>query len=135
MARMPVRKRRESCVREPRIGKVFHTARGSRLAPVASVPRPLLVLAGTALVGRFFLGVGSGENLNEHITAHRWPPVSVRQEMLEEAVAVIRQLWQAAGLAGRIGDGLMMSERDPEAMRAFDAAAGRGKPRYVEVSV
>src|SRR5881397_3695296 len=50
MARMPVRKRRESCVRKTRIGKVFHSARGSRLAPVASVPRPLLVLVGTALV-------------------------------------------------------------------------------------
>jgi G6PDH family F420-dependent oxidoreductase len=44
--------------------------------------------------GRFFLGVGSGENLNEHIAGHRWPPVDVRQAMLEEAVAVIRQLWQ-----------------------------------------
>jgi G6PDH family F420-dependent oxidoreductase len=44
--------------------------------------------------GRFFLGVGTGENLNEHITGERWPPVSVRQEMLEEAVEVIRLLWQ-----------------------------------------
>ena len=46
------------------------------------------------LPGRFIFGVGSGENLNEHITGARWPPVSVRQEMLDEAVAVIRQLWQ-----------------------------------------
>ena len=43
--------------------------------------------------GRFFLGVGSGENLNEHILGDRWPPASVRQEMLEEAVGLIRELW------------------------------------------
>ena len=44
--------------------------------------------------GRFFLGVGSGENLNEHILGDRWPPADVRQAMLEEAVEVIRRLWQ-----------------------------------------
>jgi G6PDH family F420-dependent oxidoreductase len=43
--------------------------------------------------GRFFLGVGSGENLNEHILGDRWPEVDVRQEMLEEAIEVIRLLW------------------------------------------
>ena len=50
--------------------------------------------AAALMPGRFFLGVGTGENLNEHIVGHRWPPIGVRQEMLEEAVAVIRQLWQ-----------------------------------------
>jgi G6PDH family F420-dependent oxidoreductase len=44
--------------------------------------------------GRFFLGVGSGENLNEHILGDKWPPVDTRQEMLEEAIDVIRLLWQ-----------------------------------------
>jgi G6PDH family F420-dependent oxidoreductase len=44
--------------------------------------------------GRFFLGVGTGENLNEHIFGDRWPPHDVRLEMLEESVEVIRQLWQ-----------------------------------------
>jgi G6PDH family F420-dependent oxidoreductase len=43
--------------------------------------------------GRFFLGVGTGENLNEHILGDRWPPADVRLEMLEEAVAVMRKLW------------------------------------------
>ena len=46
------------------------------------------------LPGRFFLGVGTGENLNEHIVGLRWPPHQVRLAMLEEAIAVIRQLWQ-----------------------------------------
>jgi G6PDH family F420-dependent oxidoreductase len=44
--------------------------------------------------GRFFLGVGTGENLNEHIIGQRWPPYRVRAEMLEEAVAIIRLLWE-----------------------------------------
>jgi G6PDH family F420-dependent oxidoreductase len=46
------------------------------------------------LEGRFQLGVGTGEALNEHILGHRWPPAEVRQEMLEEAVEVIRTLWK-----------------------------------------
>ena len=51
--------------------------------------------ATTALLaeGRFVLGVGTGENLNEHILGDRWPPVDVRLEMLEEAVEVMRMLW------------------------------------------
>lgn len=44
--------------------------------------------------GRFILGVGTGENLNEHITGARWPLPDERLEMLEEAVEVLRLLWQ-----------------------------------------
>ena len=44
--------------------------------------------------GRFILGLGAGENLNEHIVGRGWPEPSVRQERLEEAVEVIRGLWQ-----------------------------------------
>jgi G6PDH family F420-dependent oxidoreductase len=44
--------------------------------------------------GRFTLGVGSGEALNEHILGDRWPGADERLEMLEEAVEVIRLLWQ-----------------------------------------
>jgi G6PDH family F420-dependent oxidoreductase len=43
---------------------------------------------------RFFLGVGSGEALNEHILGRHYPPADVRQEMLVEAVEVIRGLWR-----------------------------------------
>jgi G6PDH family F420-dependent oxidoreductase len=43
--------------------------------------------------GRFVLGLGSGEALNEHVTGERWPPASVRQEMLAESIDVIRQLF------------------------------------------
>jgi G6PDH family F420-dependent oxidoreductase len=46
------------------------------------------------LEGRFSLGVGSGEALNEHILGDRWPAAEVRLEMLEEAIEVIRLLWR-----------------------------------------
>ena len=49
---------------------------------------------GVMLPGRFMLGLGTGENLNEHITGERWPPIDVRLEMLSEAIEVIRLLWQ-----------------------------------------
>ncbi|ODR07942.1 LLM class F420-dependent oxidoreductase [Mycobacterium sherrisii] len=48
--------------------------------------------AAVQLGGRFVLGVGSGEALNEHALGDPWPSVGVRQEMLEEAVEVIRLL-------------------------------------------
>lgn len=43
--------------------------------------------------GRFSVGVGSGEALNEHIFGDAWPTAEVRLEMLEEAVEVMRALW------------------------------------------
>jgi G6PDH family F420-dependent oxidoreductase len=46
------------------------------------------------LRGRFTLGVGSGEALNEHILGDVWPETDVRLEMLEEAIEVIRGLWE-----------------------------------------
>jgi coenzyme F420-dependent glucose-6-phosphate dehydrogenase len=50
--------------------------------------------AAALMPGRFFLGVGTGENLNEHILGERWPEGSVRLDMLSEAIEVIRLLWQ-----------------------------------------
>ena len=43
--------------------------------------------------GRFFLGLGTGEALNEHILGQRWPAVETRLEMLDEAIEVMRELW------------------------------------------
>jgi G6PDH family F420-dependent oxidoreductase len=45
------------------------------------------------LPGRFTLGVGTGEALNEHVAGARFPTIEQRLEMLEEAVTVIRRLW------------------------------------------
>lgn len=52
--------------------------------------------AATAAVmtdGRFRLGIGTGEKLNEHVLGDVWPSVEIRLQMLEEAVEVMRELW------------------------------------------
>ena len=43
--------------------------------------------------GRFTLGLGSGENLNEHIVGGSWAPVNVRHERLIEAIEIISALF------------------------------------------
>jgi G6PDH family F420-dependent oxidoreductase len=50
--------------------------------------------AASMMPGHFFLGVGSGEALNEHVVGLRWPSASVRQDMLVEAIEIMRLLWQ-----------------------------------------
>src|ERR1700741_4066261 len=56
-------------------------------AVVAQKPATLQTLAD----GRFTLGLGSGENLNEHVVGGRWPTGSRRQQMLKEAIQIIRE--------------------------------------------
>jgi G6PDH family F420-dependent oxidoreductase len=46
--------------------------------------------------GRFTLGLGAGENLNEHIVGQGWPPAETRHEMLGEAIDIIRDLWNGS---------------------------------------
>ncbi len=65
---------------------------------------PAVVAQATATVaamfdGRFFFGVGTGENLNEHVIGERWPEHEVRLAMLEEAVDVIRKLWTGGNVS------------------------------------
>jgi G6PDH family F420-dependent oxidoreductase len=43
--------------------------------------------------GRFTLGLGSGENLNEHVVGKGWPAIERRQAMLREAIKIIRELF------------------------------------------
>jgi G6PDH family F420-dependent oxidoreductase len=50
--------------------------------------------AAALMPDRFFLGLGTGENLNEHVLGDAWPEGEVRLEMLTEAVEVIRLLWE-----------------------------------------
>jgi coenzyme F420-dependent glucose-6-phosphate dehydrogenase len=57
--------------------------------------------AAVLLEGRFLLGLGTGENLNEHVLGDRWPSADERLEMLEEAVEVIRLLWQGGSQTHR----------------------------------
>src|SRR4051812_5462455 len=53
------------------------------------------------LDGRFRLGIGSGEALNEHILGDAWPEADVRLEMLEEAVHVMRELFTGEQVSHR----------------------------------
>jgi coenzyme F420-dependent glucose-6-phosphate dehydrogenase len=84
------------------LGGISQTTKKLRVLTGVTCPtiriHPVIVAqaAATAAVmfeGRFTLGLGTGENLNEHITAQRWPALPERLEMLEEAVGVIRGLW------------------------------------------
>jgi len=82
-------------------------ARTSRIRVGTGVTCPILRIhpaivahaAATSAVmleGRFFLGVGTGENLNEHVVGRGWPPLEVRREMLEEAIDLMRLLFRGA---------------------------------------
>jgi G6PDH family F420-dependent oxidoreductase len=85
------------------IGAIAHATERLELGTGVTCPtiriHPAIVAQAAATVaammpGRFFLGVGTGENLNERILGDSWPPHDVRMELLEEAVEVIRLLWQ-----------------------------------------
>jgi coenzyme F420-dependent glucose-6-phosphate dehydrogenase len=85
------------------LGAIAHATTRLNLGTGVTCPtvriHPAIIAQAAATVtammpGRFFLGVGSGENLNEHILGDHWPPAPVRQDMLREAIAVIRQLWE-----------------------------------------
>ncbi|HKG38363.1 MAG TPA: TIGR03557 family F420-dependent LLM class oxidoreductase [Conexibacter sp.] len=62
-------------------------------AVVAQKAATMQILSG----GRFRLGLGAGENLNEHVVGERWPMVGERHEMLEEAVEIIGALFDGDG--------------------------------------
>ena len=57
--------------------------------------------AAALMPGRFFLGLGTGERLNEHVTGAHWPSAAVRREMLEEAVQIIRSLFEGRNVNHR----------------------------------
>jgi G6PDH family F420-dependent oxidoreductase len=58
-------------------------------AIVAQAAATIAIMSG----GRFTLGVGAGENLNEHVVGRGWPPVQIRHEILEESIEAMRRLW------------------------------------------
>lgn len=85
------------------LGGIAHATQ--ELQVVTGVTAPIIRLhpaiaahaAATAAVmfeGRFSLGVGTGERLNEHVTGAGWPSADERREMLEEAVGIMRELWE-----------------------------------------
>ena len=85
------------------IGAIAHATSSLKLGtgvtcPIIRIhPAVLAQAAATAacmMPGRFFFGIGTGERLNEHILADAWPEPTVRLAMLEEAVEVMRRLWE-----------------------------------------
>lgn len=81
------------------------------------------------LNGRFSLGVGTGENLNEHITGFGWPPIRVRQEMLAEAIYILRLLWKG-GYQHHYGkffnvDGARIYTNPEQTIPIYVAASGK----------
>jgi G6PDH family F420-dependent oxidoreductase len=85
------------------LGGIAHATQRLRLGTGVTCPtmriHPAIIAQAAAtaaamMPGRFFLGVGTGENLNEHILGDHWPPHDMRLAMLEEAVEVIRFLWE-----------------------------------------
>ena len=75
----------------------LHVTTGVTCPTVRIHPAIIAQAAATSsllLEGRFALGVGSGENLNEHILGDRWPPAPARLAMLEEAVRIMRRMWE-----------------------------------------
>ncbi len=162
------------------LGALSQATTNLRIGTAVTCPiiryRPELIAQAAAttevmMPGRFFLGLGTGENLNEHIVGRHWPPIAFRRAMLAEAVDVIRALWsgkltshhgkyytvedariytmpedpppifiasagpRSAETAGRIGDGLITIAPEPDLLKRFDAAGGKGKPRYCQMTM
>jgi coenzyme F420-dependent glucose-6-phosphate dehydrogenase len=84
------------------LGAIAQATRSLRVGTGVTAPiirtHPVVVAHAAATVavqmdGRFFLGLGTGERLSEHVTGQRWPGATERREMLEDAVDVIKQLF------------------------------------------
>lgn len=87
------------------LGSIAHATQRIRVGTGVTCPllriHPVIVAHAVATTsqlfdGRFFLGVGTGEALNEHVLGQRWPRPEVRRAMLNEAVEVIRDLLTGA---------------------------------------
>jgi G6PDH family F420-dependent oxidoreductase len=85
------------------LGGVAQATRQLRVGTAVTCPtiriHPAIIAQAAATVacmmpGRFMLGLGSGENLNEHITGQKWPEPPIRLEMLREAIDIIHTLWE-----------------------------------------
>lgn len=84
------------------LGAVAHATEKIGLATMVTCPtvryHPVIVAQMAATIGvisdgRFTLGLGSGEKLNEHVVGMGWPAVEVRHHMLAEAIDIIQALW------------------------------------------
>jgi len=85
------------------LGAIANATSTIRMSPGVTCPflryHPAIIAQAAATLGvlsegRAFLQLGAGERLNEHVVGVGWPAVSVRHQMLEEAIDIIRLLWQ-----------------------------------------
>ena len=86
----------------PTLGAVAQATESIELMTYVTSPiaryHPAVIAQQAATVGvlsegRFTLGLGAGENLNEHVIGAGWPPVNVRHERLAEALDIINLLF------------------------------------------
>lgn len=118
------------------LGAVAHATSRVELMTYVTCPtmryHPAVVAQKAATVqllseGRFLLGLGSGESLNEHVVGQGWPSVDTRQDMLVEAIEIIREL-HTGDLVTYIGEHFRV-----DSARVWDAPDG-GVPIGVAVS-
>jgi G6PDH family F420-dependent oxidoreductase len=92
------------------LGAVAEATERIELATMVTCPivryHPAIIAQAAATIGvmsdgRFTLGLGTGERLNEHVVGAGWPPADVRQEMLAEAIEVMRRLWSGEYVSHR----------------------------------
>jgi G6PDH family F420-dependent oxidoreductase len=90
------------------LGAVAHVTERVELMTYVTCPiqryHPVVVAQKAATIGllsdnRFLLGLGAGENLNEHVVGSGWPPVNVRHERLVEAIEIISALFDGHDLS------------------------------------
>lgn len=128
----------------PVLGAIAHATTRLRVGTGVSAAvrriHPLVLAHAAATVsvmmpGRFSLGLGSGERLNEQVTGERWPRAGERREMLEEAIEVIRALF-AGGNVNHVGQHFRVENAElftrPETSPPILVAAGG--PRSAELA-
>jgi len=119
------------------LGAVAHATDRIELMTYVTCPtmryHPAVVAQKAATVqllsdGRFTLGLGAGENLNEHVVGGAWPPVDLRHEMLDDALEIIRGLFdgQTVTFRGRhlATENAKLWDLPPERPRIGVAASG-----------
>ncbi len=130
------------------LGAVAHVTERVELMTYVTCPtiryHPVVVAQKAATLqlladGRFTLGLGAGENLNEHVVGEGWPGVSARQDMLVEAIEIIREL-HTGELVTREGDHFSVDSAriwdvpDDGVPIAAAVSGARGVERFAPIS-
>jgi G6PDH family F420-dependent oxidoreductase len=129
------------------LGAVAQATSRIKLATMVTCPtmryHPAIIAQAAATIGvlsegRFTLGLGSGERLNEHIVGQGWPSATVRRKMLAEAIEIIQKLWQG-GYQSYEGEYFQLDDArifdlPKEPIELFAAAGGQRAARVAAQS-